>query len=145
MIPLIKYFCMDKKIASTGIRDRIMVAVRVPYCHEAASSRRKVMPTARVWDFAVVHRVLAYVNSPHTEINVMMMTVAIPGFTMGSITRLKVCHWPAPSILAAYIISLGTPLNCPLMMNTDMGRLVAIYGSMRPSLVSIRSKRDCIM
>lgn len=78
MIPLIKYFCMDKKIASTGIRDRIMVAVRVPYCHEAASSRRKVMPTARVWDFAVVHRVLAYVNSPHTEINVMMITVAIP-------------------------------------------------------------------
>ena len=77
MIPLIKYFCMDKKIASTGIRDRIMVAVRVPYCHEAASSRRKVMPTARVWDFAWC-TVLAYVNSPHTEINVMMMTVAIP-------------------------------------------------------------------
>jgi len=126
IIPLMKYFCIDRKMIRTGINDRMIVAVNVPYCQEAASSLRNVIPTARVWDLAVVHRVLAYVNSPHTVINVMIITVAIPGFTIGSITLVKVCQWVAPSILAASIISFGTPLNCPRMINTDMGRFVAV-------------------
>ena len=58
IIPLIKYFCMLRKMISSGIRDRMMVAVSVPYCQEAASSRRKVMPTGSVCAFAVAVRVL---------------------------------------------------------------------------------------
>lgn len=83
---------MLRKMIITGIRDRIIVAVSVPYCQDAASSLRNVIPTAKVWEFAVTQRVRAYVNSPHTVIKVIMITVAIPGFTMGIITLAKVCH-----------------------------------------------------
>lgn len=59
MIPFIKYFCMLKKIMSTGMSDSVIVAVSVPYCQDAASSRKKVMPTANGRAAAVVVNVFA--------------------------------------------------------------------------------------
>lgn len=48
MMPFTRYFCMARNMIRVGIKESTIVAHSVPYCHDAASSLRNVIPTDNV-------------------------------------------------------------------------------------------------
>ena len=79
-----------------------------------------------VWAFTAV-RFTAKKNSFHEKITQISAVAAIPGDTSGRITSRTDVHRPAPSMLAASSISLGTSRKNERIIHTAMGTFIAVY------------------